>query len=839
MASAAIDLLIGKTVGILESEASCIVGVRNQVDEIKQELISMKSFLRDADGKKAHTEGEEAWVASVRDLAYDVEDMIDEFMGRFARWLSKTLHISKYHWYRSRYANRLHKTILLAKKQITKTIKDIPERNQRYGIDRIEGASSDEIQRWVKNQAESSLFIMDDELVGIEGKKQLLIEWLMNGEQQQTVVSVAGMGGSGKTTLVVKIFSSESVKRNFSCHAWVPTDLYSMSYRELLQIIVTYLESRRYLVVLDDVWDVKILKEIRIALPNRQLGSRIMLTARKEDIACYSFGLETHVHRIQPLESNEAWELFNKKAFSTYSNNCCPPELELSTWELLGKCKGLPLAIVALGGLMSSKESAAEWNKVRNSLNWHLIDDHFLEPVKTILLLSFNDLPYRLKHYFLYCSIFPEDYLIRTERITERITRLWIAEGFVEHVKGVMPEEVAESYLMELNFPCKMHDLMRELVLSISEKEKFCVVYDGREVVEEEIGARRLSIQIIRQEINSCKGMSQLCSFHVFAPDIFSQSISNTFLSQFKLLRILDLEDVQIEELPNYLMYVFNLRYLNLSRTPIKKLHESIGQLFNLQTLDIMSWEFTYAKGIRAPSTIYMLRKLQVLSFIESNGDIIQLVENMTQLTRLGITNIKGSDEIDLCASIQKMKLLYYLYLLVNNDQEFLRIKALASPPGPPTHLQGLLLSGKLAAVPSWFGSLKNLTDISLRWSRLEEDVLPHMEALPCLRRLILVNAYLGNELFEKYNNSRCDAFLVLHNCMELETLPNGLQYLTNLETLRLVSVPLVNCQIPTVPTKLMESLHKRAVDHPKVQHIHKTNHIWNASSRSSSESLP
>ncbi|XP_021823333.1 disease resistance protein RPM1-like [Prunus avium] len=313
--------------------------------------------------------------------------------------------------------------------------------------------------------------------------------WLMSGEQQQAVISVVGMGGSGKTTLVAKTFTSESVKRHFSCYAWITVyqsyviedlyrslikevhqatkeevpaaaDLNSMSYRELLHMLVTYLESRRYLVVLDDVWDIKRLKEMRIALPNRQLGSRIMLTTQKEDIP-----------------------------FSTYHNKRCPPELESLAWELLGKCKGLPLAIVALGGLMSSKESSTEWRKVCNSINWHLINDHFLEPVKTILFLSFNDLPYRLKHCFLYCSIFPEDYLIRAERLI----RLWIAEGFVEHVKGVTLEEVSESYLMELNFrsmlhvvrcptirqACKMHDLMRELALSTLEKEKFCVAYDG------------------------------------------------------------------------------------------------------------------------------------------------------------------------------------------------------------------------------------------------------------------------------------------------------------------------------------------------------------------------
>ncbi|VVA29753.1 PREDICTED: disease resistance [Prunus dulcis] len=81
MALVATDLFIGKFVSILESEAASIAGVRDQVDEIKRELVIMKSFLEDADGgKKAHTEVEKAWVASIRDLANDVENIIDEFM---------------------------------------------------------------------------------------------------------------------------------------------------------------------------------------------------------------------------------------------------------------------------------------------------------------------------------------------------------------------------------------------------------------------------------------------------------------------------------------------------------------------------------------------------------------------------------------------------------------------------------------------------------------------------------------------------------------------------------------------------------------------------------------
>ncbi|BBH08733.1 NB-ARC domain-containing disease resistance protein [Prunus dulcis] len=875
------DLLIGKIVTIFENEASSIAGVRDEIDDIKQELVSMTAFLNDAEGKNAANEGGRTWVASVRGMAYNVEDIIDEFMyhmyergchdGRFARWFHQTIRIPQNVWFRRQMSKKLRK--------ISRMIKAIPERNQRYGVGGLEGTSStcDDVGKWMRNQAESSLFIKEDELVGIERKKQLLMNWLMNGEQQQTVISVVGMGGSGKTTLVAKTFNDERVKKQFHCCAWitvsqtyviddlfrslikefhkankekVPADMNSMTYRDLLQDLVNYLESKTYMVVLDDVWDIKLWKEIRIALPNTQLGSRIMLTTRKEDVASSSFGVQS-LGAIQ------------QQSILTYQNNCCPPELQSLAEEVVEKCEGLPLAIVALGGLMSSKKPY-EWKQVYNSLNLHLTIP-LLERVRNILFLSFDDLPYPLKHCFLYCSLFPEDYLIRRKRLI----RLWIAEGFIQDGKSTTPEEVAESYLMQLIFrsmlhvvernesgrpkACKMHDLMRELALSKSEKEKFGAVYDGKEAMDE-VQVRRLSIQTTGGEIKLGTGMAQLRSFLVFVYNVSSSSSSNTLPSGCKLLRVLDLQYVPIDILPKELECLFNLRYLNLRGTPVKKLPESIGKLRNLQTLDIRDSKievlpsgiaklqnlrhlimyrrseehrgFRHVNGTRSPSNICMLKKLQVLACVELEGNIVKLVGNMTQLRRIGISNVKERDEMDLCASIQKMKQLHYLGLKSSDEEEVLQTNELCSP---PPHLRTLVLVGKLEIVPRWFFSLQSLTELQLHWSRIEEDLLLYIEALPNLEYLVLINAYAGRELcfsrgfvkltrlhlctcpllnkitIEKGVMSNLQ-FLRIDNCPELNTTPQGLQYLTKLKELSLV----------VVPKELKDSIREGGVDREK-----------------------
>ncbi|XP_021828631.1 disease resistance protein RPM1-like [Prunus avium] len=207
--------------------------------------------------------------------------------------------------------------------------------------------------------------------------------------------------------------------------------------------------------------------------------------------------------------------------------------------------------------------------------------------------------------------------------------------------------------------------------------------------------------------------MSKLRTFFFFLTGTFSLSFSKAFLSGLKLLRVLDLEKVPITKLPDEAVYLFNLRYLNLRRTPIKELPKSIGRLRNLQTLDIKDTNiealprgisklinlrhlimyrytgvhrgFRYINETKAPSNVCKLKKLQVLACVESEGNIVRLVRNMTQLTRIGITNVKERDETDLRVSIQKMKLLSFLSLIVSDEEEFLRINALPSPPSSPS----------------------------------------------------------------------------------------------------------------------------------------------------------
>ena len=159
MDQAVVELLTDKIISILSTEASLLWGTHDAIEEIKDELISMRSFLVDADRKAVGSEGEKTWVANVRDMAYDVEDIIDYFMyhmnrqrigGRSSRILHHTIYFPKNLWVRRQTAIRIQK--------INGKIKGIRERNQRYDINRIEGTSSKDNHKWLVQHAESSLF---------------------------------------------------------------------------------------------------------------------------------------------------------------------------------------------------------------------------------------------------------------------------------------------------------------------------------------------------------------------------------------------------------------------------------------------------------------------------------------------------------------------------------------------------------------------------------------------------------------------------------------------------------------------------------------------------------
>ncbi|XP_039018951.1 disease resistance protein RPM1-like [Hibiscus syriacus] len=213
--------------------------------------------------------------------------------------------------------------------------------------------------------------------------------------------------------------------------------------------------------------------------------------------------------------------------------------------------------------------------------------------------------------------------------------------------------------------------------------------------------------------------------------------------------------------------------------------------------------------GPVVPSNICLLSNLHVLSFVDARGDFIKQLSKMVQLRRLGVTNVKEADEKYLCSAIAKMTHLQSLKVKSCNEDEQVKMDALESA---PPDLRKLALVGKLEKVPHWFNSLDNLTSLVLNWSRLRDDFLPHIQALPNLVQLKLLNVYEGERLdflegFQKLKVlaiGRCPRLkeilinrgvmpglqeLFIAACQELTTLPDDWESLPDLNEVYLSEV--------------------------------------------------
>ncbi|KAH7514836.1 hypothetical protein FEM48_Zijuj11G0132700 [Ziziphus jujuba var. spinosa] len=437
MAESAVSFLLDNLTPLLQNEVQLLWGVHGQVQYIFDELERIKAFLRVADSKEESNDYLRVWVKQVRDVAYDMEDVLDEFM----------LRLLYYHGHG--FSSSLHK--------LYHFIKSLKARHR-----------------------------IASDMQGIKSR----VESISNSH---TRFNMAIPGWSSNHEIFTDIRKP------------VPPEVSNMNIDRKRETIKDFLQQSRYLIVLDGVWDVNDWDFIKHSLPsNNRYGSRIMVTTRNAEVASASC-VEIHdkVYNLEPLSPEESWELLCKK---TFQGKPCPRNLEEVCHCILNRCGGLPLAIVAISAVLATKDDANidEWASLCHTFGPEIGENYRLDNMKRVLSLSFNDLPYYLKSCFLYLSMFPDFRKIETMRLI----RLWIAEGFVIEKEGMTPEEVAEGYIKELLDrsliqvagttscgrikSCKVHDLLREIVIQKSKDQNFGVVVKEQGMLPEKV--RRLSV---------------------------------------------------------------------------------------------------------------------------------------------------------------------------------------------------------------------------------------------------------------------------------------------------------------------------------------------------------
>ncbi|KAK4575633.1 hypothetical protein RGQ29_026552 [Quercus rubra] len=908
MAETAVSLVIENLIPLLVQEARLLKGVHDKVAGIKDELQIIQSFLKDADARVEQenmSNVEKTWVKQIREEAYHIEDTLDEYILHLAKGpLGPRQH---FHFVQKffQFTKKLRARHVIASKiqDININLQKKKEMAVNYRFNTIEQGGLSNNARSVTwyDPRVASLFIEEAEVVGIESHRDKLINWLVEGPSNRTMISVVGIGGVGKTTLVKKVYENKKVVAHFNCHAWItvsqsykkedlfrdmikqfykakkefaPKEIDKMEEINLIEELRQYLDEQRYIIVADDLWDTDFLECLKVALPNNGKGSGIVITTRNEDVApSHNESSSCYVHKQLPLPSDKALELFYKKVFQHEEDNC-PYELVELSCKIVERCEGLPLAIVVIGGLLSSKDKVvSEWGKLHDSLSLELETNSRLRSIPKILSLSYHDLPYYLKACFLYLGMFPEDYSINCARLV----RLWIAEGFVREKKGITLEELAQGYLNQLihrslvqvvefdkvgkNRFCRVHDMLREVILSRSEELNFCLVSIQNYSSFDKI-ARRLSVMNnVNTPLQSISN-SQTRSIFIFGLDKVPDSFFTTCFANFKLMKTMDFEGAPIDYIPKEVGNLLHLRYLSLRDTKVKMLPKSIGKLHYLETLDLkrslvselpaeisrlhklrylaayiedrdVEFNIDSLRAVKIPSGIGRLQSLQKLSKIEANNNaLITELGSLGQLRKLEISKLKRENGTALCTVLQTMSHLQSLRIRATSEEEVLELQSMSSP---PPLLQTLTLSGRLEKFPEWILKLNSIARIGLNWSKLMEDPLKVLQALPNLMDLRVHGGYGGEQLhieggsFQKLkilglfylgglNRLIIDEGalpllekLAITECPQLKEVPPGIHHLKSLK----------NLAFKEMPTEFVLSLQPdKGPDFGKVKHI-------------------
>ncbi|KAL6653919.1 hypothetical protein ACP70R_007384 [Stipagrostis hirtigluma subsp. patula] len=526
----AISALLPKLASLLTDEYKLQRCLRGEIMFLVTELESMQAALERVSEAPVNNNQVAIWASDVRELSYDIEDSIDQFMVHIDTHPSATPQGFKGFIDRSMRLLTKAKTrhqIATEIEDIKALVKEVAERRDRYKVDSdvIQPASTTYIDPRLHGIYEESA-----KLVAISDPREELAELLMVQEgtsKQLKVISIVGIGGLGKTTLANVMY--QQLKGHFECSAFVPVSLKpdmkrmlsstlrqvsNQSYSnietwdsvELINKIREVLQDKRYFIIVDDIWDESAWNFIKCILIENNCGSRVITTTRIAGVAASCCSLhDGTVYKLKPLSHDDSKKLFYKRIFGCEDG--VHPELKEISEKILRKCCGVPLAIIAIASLLANKpRNLNQWNSVHSSIGSGHEKFPSMENMRQILSVSYYNLPSHLKPCLLYLSVFPEDYTI----LRDQLVRRWIAEGFIHGNDIETIHKLAHHYFNELINrsliqpehidshgmvgACRVHDMVLDLITSLSAKENFVSTSHDHQSTHLPKKIRRLSL---------------------------------------------------------------------------------------------------------------------------------------------------------------------------------------------------------------------------------------------------------------------------------------------------------------------------------------------------------
>ncbi|KAK9913616.1 hypothetical protein M0R45_037426 [Rubus argutus] len=649
MAEALVNVLLERLANLaidkVQKEFKLVTGVKTEVKNLTRNLKVIEAVLEDAEQRQVMDKRVRLWLDELNEVSYEMDDVLDE-------WTTEVLMKQM-----EKQENQVENALVADKKKvcfpfpasccfcfgqvnqvsrrrdIAVRIKDL---NERLALIEKEKQSFN-FQNTTRGpelpERQKTTSLPGDKTFGRDKERSVILGKLLSeGSQEKGVpliIPIVGMGGMGKTTLAQLVYNDQKVKTYFDKRIWVcVSDPFedikiakaivegldknspsrnSNELQTLLECIFELIEGKKFLLVLDDVWSPTLgqWEELIKPLRNGAMGSRILVTTRKEEVATLMKATAQIIH-LKQLSEEFSLSLFYYHADFEISSDESKMFQDVGE-KIVKKCDGLPLVAKTLGSLMRDKKTIKEWQDVLSSKIWELeeIETHVFRP----LLLSYHDLASAIKRCLLYCVTFPKDYLFDREYLIE----LWMAQDYL-NAKGYKEKNkngqkyfenlVMRSFFQNIevnqygNTNCKMHDIVHDLLQYLTKNKCYTMDYgpgasDRMEEANDKV--HHLTLLNVYGSVSlsyfhNCKKLRTLAAL-----DSSISSIDPELIVQLKCLRTLNLRQLHrlyesgIEEIPKEIGRLIHLRYIDLSyNTRMAELPDTMSSLYNLQTLRLV-----------------------------------------------------------------------------------------------------------------------------------------------------------------------------------------------------------------------------------------------------------